>query len=1084
MKPVKLTVSAFGPYAGKTEIDFERLGRQGLYLITGDTGSGKTTLFDAIMFALYGEASGDVRKSDMFRSKYAEDDVPTYVEYIFEYCGKRYTVRRNPEYLRPKGRGTGFTTQKADAVFLYPDEREPVTKTKEVTKAVTELIGLDRRQFSQIAMIAQGDFQKLLLAGTEERTQIFRQIFHTGVYRNLQEQLKVRANEQKKEYEKLRQSIVQYFNDVICVETAPVSAKIKELKKQQFDGTIGEGAELLEELCIWNEAERDRAEEAVKKLEEEIQTRDQRLGNARENKKRREELAEQECLLTALAPLLAAAQTRRQDAQTAEKENRVPQEEIRLLQEHVKLFDRQEELQCLVQTLTEALSTQTAEKDALQQKKTALEEEVSQKKECLKKYASAGEDRQRLLHQKEEKNRRKNQIEEQKNVWMETEEELTQAAETRKVLAEQEESLLHLQEMGKCHQERAYLLEELYLIEQRQEELRRIQKCYVQAAEEAARDGAAYQQIQQQFLDAQAGVLASRLKEGVPCPVCGSIHHPKPNQMSGNAPDKEAIEQARQQFQTAQERAGTFSVSAAHQTEQLNMQREQLQQRTKNVCGILPDWTEEELKRCLLEQEADWDEQETQLIRTLFSKKSKTGGVLSAKNKAQYDADVPRRQELCAEWLCRVREEAAKQQERTVNLKERRAAAQKQLASLCAGEEMSAGQMDAKLPDREQQLHAAAEICDRLGVRLAELSAELSEKEEQLRRRQQLEQEIPEAESKIRELSENLIQAETALAAQKAAYDARCAELSAVKEQLGDRLKEKLTEKIEQYQQCNQQLEEELCEAQKQEETLLRQKERLCAAVDTIQKQLQEAEKDGVGSEEEIAQEKRELLAQKKEYSALRDEKNHICAANREIQKKVLERRNIISQAEHKYVWLRALSDTANGMLGGKQKIDLETYVQTAYFDRILRRANLRLLTMSSGQYELKREEESTNRKEKAGLELCVMDHYNGTRRSVKTLSGGETFQASLSLALGLSDEIQSYAGGICMDSMFVDEGFGSLDEDALSQAIQALTQLTEGNRLVGIISHVGELKEQIEKKIVVKKCRTEDGISSFAEVM
>ena len=182
MKPVKLTISAFGPYADYTEIDFERLGGQGLYLITGDTGAGKTTIFDAIAFALYGEASGDVRRAEMFRSKYAADDVPTYVEFIFDYRGKRYTVKRNPEYMRPKGRGSGFTMQRAEAELLYPDDREPVTKSKEVTKAVAELIGLDRRQFSQIAMIAQGDFQKLLLAGTEERSGIFRQIFKTGFY--------------------------------------------------------------------------------------------------------------------------------------------------------------------------------------------------------------------------------------------------------------------------------------------------------------------------------------------------------------------------------------------------------------------------------------------------------------------------------------------------------------------------------------------------------------------------------------------------------------------------------------------------------------------------------------------------------------------------------------------------------------------------------------------------------------------------------------------------------------------------------------------------------------------------------------
>ena len=195
MRPQKLTISAFGPYAGKTEIDFSRLGDRGLFLITGDTGAGKTTIFDAIAFALYGEASGNVREAGMFRSKYAGEEEPTFVELEFVYREKRYRIRRNPEYLRPKGRGTGYTMQKADAELAFFDGRQPVTRMREVTRAVEEVIGLDYRQFTQIAMIAQGDFQKLLLAGTQERGEIFRQIFHTGLYQEVQNRLRDAAKE-------------------------------------------------------------------------------------------------------------------------------------------------------------------------------------------------------------------------------------------------------------------------------------------------------------------------------------------------------------------------------------------------------------------------------------------------------------------------------------------------------------------------------------------------------------------------------------------------------------------------------------------------------------------------------------------------------------------------------------------------------------------------------------------------------------------------------------------------------------------------------------------------------------------------
>ena len=220
MKPKRLTISAFGPYAGKTELDFTSL--TGLYLITGDTGAGKTTIFDAITFALYGEASGEVREAGMFRSQYARDGVRTYVEFIFTYGGKDYTVRRNPEYLRPKDRGNGYTTEKANAELIYPDERQPVNKSRDVTRAITELLGLDYHQFTQIAMIAQGDFQKLLLAGTTERSEIFRKIFHTELYQMLQNRLREEVKARWKNYDEMRRSIAQHLDGIRCGENTVI----------------------------------------------------------------------------------------------------------------------------------------------------------------------------------------------------------------------------------------------------------------------------------------------------------------------------------------------------------------------------------------------------------------------------------------------------------------------------------------------------------------------------------------------------------------------------------------------------------------------------------------------------------------------------------------------------------------------------------------------------------------------------------------------------------------------------------------------------------------------------------------------
>ena len=237
MKPKKLVISAFGPYADRMELDFDRLGG-GLYLITGDTGAGKTTIFDAITFALYGEASGEIRKGEMFRSKYAKPEVRTFVELTFTYQGKDYTVKRNPEYLRPKDRGQGMTMEKANAELIFPDGRQPVTKTSEVTKKVTELLGLDQRQFRQIAMIAQGDFQKLLLTGTADRSEIFRKMFHTEIYQELQKRLREAAKERWKIYDEKKCSISQYLENVVCPEEAEWKTEFDRLKKNKFDGQV------------------------------------------------------------------------------------------------------------------------------------------------------------------------------------------------------------------------------------------------------------------------------------------------------------------------------------------------------------------------------------------------------------------------------------------------------------------------------------------------------------------------------------------------------------------------------------------------------------------------------------------------------------------------------------------------------------------------------------------------------------------------------------------------------------------------------------------------------------------------------
>lgn len=920
MRPIKLTISAFGPYAGREEINFEDLGSQGLYLITGDTGSGKTTIFDAIVFALYGEASGDVRRADMFRSKYAKDDVPTYVELIFDYRDRRYRVKRNPEYLRLKGKGSGYTMQKADAELFFQGERAPVTKSKEVTRAITEIIGLDRKQFTRIAMIAQGDFQKLLLAGTEERSNIFRQIFGTGLYQALQERLKAEAKAKRKEYEELLRSINQYMDSVVCPEGSLLSEEMAELKKGKFEGRIGEGIELLKELCGEEEAEVKALDAQIEVLDGHIAEENQLLGNRKKIRQQQEELLASEKRLSEKQPEFA-----------------------RVKEEYVREQKNKEECEKLARKI-QGLSDTLLLLDELERAKGGAAKAENQ----LKRHVF----REKSLEETQEKRR-----EEQEKI-RDFEARLFAFAQQRRELEKKEQ------------EKEKFLLEESKL-KKIQEDLLSAQKEYKAAVSRKEGAGNIYRQMERQFLDAQAGMLARGLAEGEPCPVCGSFHHPDLAILRGEAVEKKELDKQKKQLSEAEGAVERLSEKAGYLNERLKEQQREVEAMAEKLPGGsangLPELDKqlrEALKQCEVgEAKAKADKKRMEELE-------------------KREEEEKKERESLEEEILKVREVLAGMKGQILSLEKR----VRELPEATAAQE----QPDAKVAVKEE-------------IRF-------------LKERKSL-------------LEENL-----KLAEQRAAG----------------------------------------CRAEE---------EKLLAVIETLKKQIALAGEEKDVSLEEIAARKEEQERKKKELNIQRDVKNSAFTANAELYRRLKERQKSFAEAEETYTWMLALSDTANGTLGGKRKIELETYIQMTYFDSVLRRANLRLLTMSSGQYELKRETEGENRKEKAGLDICVIDHYNGTQRSVKTLSGGESFQASLSLALGLSDEIQSYAGGIQMDSMFVDEGFGSLDEEALDQAVKALVQLTEGKRLVGIISHVAALKEQIDKKIIVTKKREKDGVSSSVKV-
>ena len=920
MRPITLTMSAFGPYAAKTVIELDKLGTNGLYLITGDTGAGKTTIFDAITYALYGEASGNTRDVNMFRSKYAEPSTPTEVELTFAYAQKIYTVKRNPEYDRPKARGDGYTTEKANAELHYPDGRV-VTKLKEVNKAIVDIMGIDRSQFTQIAMIAQGDFLKLLLASTEDRKKIFQKIFRTQCYYQLQERLKQQTGELAKEYDQIGGSIRQYINGIDCHPDDVLMLEVDKAKKGELKNT--EAVQLVEKLIKQDDA-------AWKKASGQIDDLDKR------NK--------------SIAAQLAVAEKRKTTEEDQEKANENLAWETQRLKtletEKNKAAAHQPDVQKAVEAIAklEAQQPEYAEMQKKQTERTGLQKDL---KEVAQKIKTEAETEKKLAQS----------ITELK----------AEQASLQNAGAAQAEQKAEKDRLAEQQKELNALKKEYATYQKLEDQLKKAKADYAQKSEESGKKRAEYEHKNKLYLDAQAGILAETLTEGVPCPVCGSLEHPHPAQKPENAPTKQELEICKAKAEEAEKATQAASSKASTCIGQVDASRETLQahgQKWLDIDAI------EEIER------------------------------------------------LCCE----------KQQ-----------------------------QTAAALQKAEQQLEEIAKQLGRKDELDQLISQKVDEHEQCKNRRGSYETQqagdgakLQAAEKRLQELAEKL------------AYPSEAEANQALQQLRGQ--KEAWEKAIQETQKAYDECEKNLAA--------------LKGTLDGYQKTLQGMEKVDVQA---VLAAQTEADQQKAAWEAQKREIGDRLAVNRPILENLQPQISQMEKTEKSLQCVQALSDTANGRLSGKEKIMLETYIQMTFFDRIIRRANVRLMVMSGGQYELKRRVNAENNRSQAGLELDVIDHYNGSERSVKTLSGGESFKASLALALGLSDEIQSSAGGIRLDTMFVDEGFGSLDEESLEQAVNALVGLTQGNRLVGIISHVSELKNRIDKQIVVTK---EKSGGSKAEIL
>lgn len=1087
MRPLKLTLSAFGPYAGRTELQMEQLGSAGLYLISGDTGAGKTTLFDAITFALYGEASGSSREPGMFRSKYAGPETPTEVELIFSYGGKVYQIRRNPEYLRPARRGGGQTLQRAEAELTLPDGRL-VTRVREVNQAVKEIIGLDYQQFSQIAMIAQGDFLKLLLADTRERQGIFRDIFHTGPYQVFQEKLKGEAGKLRTECDRARSSVAQYIQGIQCPEDSPLASRAEQARSGELPAA--EVQELFSELLQEDEEGRKALEAETGKLDRELEEVHALLAQAEERKKAEIRLQETEKSRKSVCEKLALAEQmveeeekkkplreelsrkaavlrgelpryeeleeqrkvcRQQEQEAEEAAGKQRQAEVELEKQIRELQERKEEQASLEQSGERAGQLKLERQQAENRKRQLrdLAEQVRQRNTLKDALEQAGREAEQLRRNCLELDRQREQLTAEAETLGKEFQSLEDAAgEKEKLSGERTRLERELGELGRLRD----ALDEYGIS---REKLEAARAAYRRAAERAEEAGQVYRSRNRAFLDEQAGILAETLAEGEPCPVCGSREHPAPAEKSLEAPAEVQVEEARAAFEKAQELAEKASRQAGELKGSVLAQEETLLEQMKPYGEpSAPEQAGEQLK-------AAEEIRRKSLTRLETAEKENREKLARREQLRRKQQEQEQR-----------REKREKEKDRASRRLQEAEGRKKNLEGQLEGQEDSLDrgfrELGAHLSHEEAEEFLAEESrrADRELVRLGQL---LQEEETKLARKKELSTLIPEKEREKERTEKQISQWKQKRAEAESRSLLAGEQAERLKAGLTWESREQAEQQIRSFQAEGQTLEKALEEAKENRDTAARNLSALEGRIRQLRELLEQS-----GEIDGSVQENRKVLLTEQREELLRAQKvlHARTTANRQALFHMEQRSAELQKLEEKWAFVQSLSNTANGNLAGKEKIMLETYIQMTYFDRIIRRANLRFLVMSGGQYELKRRREASGSRSQSGLELDVIDHYNGTERSVRTLSGGESFQASLSLALGLSDEVQSSAGGIRLDTMFVDEGFGSLDEESLQQAVRALSSLTEGNRLVGIISHVGELKEKIDRQILVKKDR------------
>lgn len=1065
MKPIKLKICAIGPYAGEVPwIDFEQFENKGLFLISGDTGAGKTTIFDAICFALYGKNSAAERDEKKMRSEYAKPNVESYVDFYFSHQGKNYHIKRSPGYDRPKLRGEGFFTEPPKAT-LYPEGETPIEGKSNVDKAVEGLLKVKYEQFKQIAMIAQGEFRKMLVASSAERTDILRNIFMTDKYKKIGEVLKGKLDASSGMKNDAEKSIIQHFCDITADENDECAGELFEMQELYRTSVsirnVDDLLEIIDRITASDNVSYGRVEEILEKKNAEYGKDKAALAMARSNNE----------IIERLKNLEKKQDEYNQQKPSVDEENELLDRRKKATREVYSFYtDWVKTINDISKTKDDISKNIILEKEAgeaLESAKAAYEEAAKSKPRLdeLKKIINKIQDEEdkykkrddlRILIAEGEKNKtnilqRENEITDREVRLKERISELKDIIDSLKDIHTEREKIKNAGEkLGSLYNR----IEKILTDDSRdrkamQDSFEKCQDAFVKATIQYDKAKDVREKAERQIECCRAGILAKDLAEGMECPVCGSTHHPKLAVLT----DESISDEEFKRLKEAEEVARTKKDDSLMKVEQAKTRKESLEAKMReDILGCLADNTTIGASDSLHEQSNSLHEQSESLDELL----TKLG---DAETLVKSKIDENKRLMKEAEASARKYEDATAEFEK------------------CSGEESKKLDEDkAKLQDEKKKVEenltrdkASLDSLKDLSYESLEVANKSKKKaEEEIDR---INASIEQSEKKVHEADKNKTAIETTL---------RNLQVSlADLEIMEKKQKSDLDEKLSAYH---------FKDAEEMKGYVLSEDE-----LNSIEKcinnfynelsnnevQLKQARIDAEGKErvdiEELqakCDEQEKVLG---DYTRKKNDIRHRIDENTKKKASIISKRSEYEKASKDYNICKTLYELVKGNTGNG-KISLETYVQAAGFDGIIAAANRRLRPMSDGQFVLYRQQDSVGKQKSNYLDLEVLDNYTGHRRPVGNLSGGESFKASLSLALGLSDTVSTNLGGIQMDALFVDEGFGTLDRKSIESAMETLISLSGANKLVGVISHREELIENITQQIRVKK--TKDGSS------